>query len=74
METVISTMLLPSSRSFSLRNTRCWRELLLEGPHSPELAASLPEFLKEVAQEFLAEVPSELSGGEIADLNRWYRS
>ncbi len=58
----------------SLEQVRRWRELLLEQPLHPALAVALPDFLKQIAQDFLAEVPAEVSGAQVAQLDRWYVS
>jgi hypothetical protein len=57
-----------------LKLVRRWREVLLEQPVHPELAAALPDFLKQTAQDFLADVPVDLSKAQVAQLNRWYAS
>jgi hypothetical protein len=57
-----------------LKHVRRWREVLLEQPVHADLAAALPDFLKQTAQDFLADVPADLSKAQVAQLNRWYGS
>ncbi len=58
----------------TLRSTTAWRETLLLNPLDHAMVPAIPDFLKQVGQDFIGAMPLILDATSHAELDIWYES